>query len=104
LPPSLAAPSPAGAEAPAEPAEPPAKAGARPAAARRAGYLNCNSWPWSVVYLNGRRLRGNTPLYRVKVAAGSHRLRFVNPELNLSREVTVAVEAEEIKTVAVSLQ
>ena len=70
----------------------------------RAGFLNCNSWPWSVVYLNGRRLRGNTPIYRVRVVAGRHRLKFVNPELGLAKEVTVSVEADQTKTVAVSLQ
>jgi serine/threonine protein kinase len=73
--------------------------------ARRAvGYLNCNSWPWSVVYLNGKRLRGNTPLYRIKVSVGKHRLRFENPELQLSKEVRVTVGANQVKTVAVSLQ
>jgi hypothetical protein len=68
------------------------------------GYLNVNSWPWSVVYLDGRRLRGNTPLFRVKVAGGKHQLRFVNPELGMSREVTVSIEVGTTKTVAVSLQ
>lgn len=76
----------------------------RRAPRRRAGYLNCNSWPWSVVYLDGRRLRGNTPLYRVKVAAGRHTLKFVNPELSLTKEVTVTVPPGNIKTVAVTLQ
>jgi hypothetical protein len=77
------------------------------AAARRPGspaLLNCNSWPWSVVFLNGRRLRGNTPLYRIQVQAGRHQLRFENPELGLSREVFVSVAAGETRTVAVSLQ
>lgn len=74
-----------------------------PAPARAAAYLNCNSWPWSVVYVDGRRLRGNTPLYRVKVAAGRRRLRFVNPELGLSKEVTVALAPAQVRTVAVRL-
>lgn len=71
---------------------------------RRNAFLNCNSWPWSVVYLDGRRLRGNTPLYRVKVSAGRHHLRFVNPELGLSREVNVHLGSGQVKTVAVRLQ
>jgi serine/threonine protein kinase len=80
--------------------------GSRKPTARRQGhgYLNCNSWPWSLVYLNGKRLRGNTPLYRVKVSAGRHRLKFVNPELGLRKEVSVTVAPGNIKTVAVSLQ
>lgn len=73
------------------------------ALARTPAYLNCNSWPWSVVYVDGRRLRGNTPLYRVKVAAGRRRLRFVNTELGLSKEVTVAIAPAQVRTVAVRL-
>ena len=70
---------------------------------RRAGYLSCNSWPWSVVYLNKKRLPGNTPLSRVRVPEGTHRLRFVNPELGLSKEVPVTIVAGAEKTVAVKL-
>jgi hypothetical protein len=57
-----------------------------------------------VVYLNGRRLPGNTPHFRVKVPAGKHRLRFTNPELGLSKEVTFSIDAGNTKTVAVSLR
>ncbi|MBI5479878.1 MAG: serine/threonine protein kinase [Deltaproteobacteria bacterium] len=70
---------------------------------RRAGYLSCNSWPWSVVYLDKRRLPGNTPLSRVRVPEGNHRLRFVNPELGLAKEVPVTIVAGAEKTVAVKL-
>ena len=68
------------------------------------GFLNCNSWPWSQVYINGNRQRGNTPLFQIKVEAGKHRVRFVNPELGLSKEVTVTVDPGDTRTVAVSLQ
>jgi hypothetical protein len=71
---------------------------------KRAAYLNFNSWPWSVVYLNGHRLPGNTPHFRVKVLAGRHHLRFTNPELGLTKELTVSVSPGNIKTVAVSLR
>jgi hypothetical protein len=73
-------------------------------AVARLGHVNCNSWPWSVVYLNGKQLRGNTPLYGVEVGAGKHQLRFVNPELGLSREVSVTIRPGETKTIAVKLQ
>jgi hypothetical protein len=90
---------------PVETTGPAARAGGTARPARRpTGTINCNSWPWSVVYLDGRRLGGNTPLFRVKVPAGRHLIRFLNPELRLSREVQVQVEAGEEKTVAVSLQ
>jgi serine/threonine protein kinase len=74
------------------------------AAAAGMGFINMNSWPWSVVYLDGRRLPNNTPIFGFKVPAGRHRLRFVNPELGLAKEAEVTVEAGEVKTVAVSLQ
>jgi hypothetical protein len=86
------------------PVQPPPATSAKAASVRKVAFLNCNSWPWSVVYVNGRRQRGNTPLYRVEVPAGRNRVRFVNPELGLSKEVTVTVEAGNTKTVAVSLQ
>jgi hypothetical protein len=89
-----------GAVAPTGPAKtPPARAVHR----RRAGYLSCNSWPWSIVYLDRRRLPGNTPLVRVRVPEGNHRLRFVNPELGLSKEIGVTIVAGAEKTVAVKL-
>lgn len=68
------------------------------------GYLNLNSWPWSVVYVDGRRLEGNTPIYRVRLSAGRHLVKFINPELGLKQEVEVTVEGATTKTVAVSLQ
>jgi hypothetical protein len=71
---------------------------------RSVALLNCNSWPWSVVYLDGRRLKGNTPLFNVRVPAGRHRLRFVNPELGLSKVVSVSLRAGKTRTVAVTLQ
>jgi serine/threonine-protein kinase len=74
------------------------------AAATGMGFVNLNSWPWSVVYLDGRRLHGNTPIFGFRVPVGRHQLRFVNPELGLSKEVEVTVEPGEVKTVAVSLQ
>jgi serine/threonine-protein kinase len=80
------------------------RSAAGPAHRRGTALLNCNSWPWSVVYLNGRRLKGNTPLFRVRVSAGRHRLRFDNPELGLSKEVTVKLRAGETRTVSVTLQ
>ncbi len=74
------------------------------AAAAGMGFVSLNSWPWSVVYLDGKRLPGNTPIFGFRVPAGRHQLRFVNPELGLSKQAEVTVEPGEVKTVAVSLQ
>jgi serine/threonine-protein kinase len=46
-------------------------------AARPPGELSLNTRPWSKVYL-GRRLLGTTPLGRVAVPSGTHRLRLVD--------------------------
>jgi serine/threonine-protein kinase len=42
------------------------------------GFLTVNTVPWSRVFLNGK-LIGTTPLANVRVIAGTHKLRFVNP-------------------------
>jgi len=53
------------------------------------GYLFITTQPWSHVYL-GRRKLGTTPLARVKVPVGTHRLFFTNPNHGeASRVVTV---------------
>jgi len=66
--------------------------------------VNLNSWPWSVVYVNGKQVPGITPLYNVSVPAGRNRIRFVNPELGMSKEVDVTVEPGKERTIAVELQ
>ncbi|HEY3356618.1 MAG TPA: protein kinase [Polyangia bacterium] len=85
------------------PTAPPPPSAKAVAVKRKVGYLSCNSWPWSIVYLDRRRLPGNTPVVRAKVPEGTHRLRFVNPELGLSKDVPVTIAAGVEKTVAVKL-
>lgn len=55
------------------------------------GWLNINSYPWSYVSVDGRRLDGHTPYRRVKLKAGAHQLVFENPELNLKSQKRVVV-------------
>src|SRR5205807_2597582 len=55
---------------PAPPAAPP-----RPRAAARPGYLNVYAEPWAYVLVDGKRV-GTTPLLRLPVPAGTHRVRL----------------------------
>ena len=55
------------------------------------GWLNINSYPWSYVSVDGRRLKGHTPYRRIKIPSGPHLLVFENPELNLKSQKRVIV-------------
>jgi hypothetical protein len=59
---------------------------------RRYGTLDLNASPWAEVYLGKRRL-GNTPLQGVRLPAGRHRLRLVNPQRGLTARITVRIRA-----------
>ena len=52
---------------------------ARPAAAR-AGFLTVSSVPWGVVYVDGKRVAAETPVYKLQVAAGKHEVRVFFPD------------------------
>lgn len=60
-------------------------------------FLRINSRPWSQVYIDGT-LVGTTPKIDLRVSAGPHRVRLVNPELGLSK--TFQVEAPAGETVS----
>jgi hypothetical protein len=55
------------------------------------GWLNINSYPWSYVKVDGRKLDGHTPHRRVKLKAGGHVIEFENPELGLTAKKNVQV-------------
>jgi serine/threonine-protein kinase len=65
------------------------------------GYLSVDTMPWSKVYLGGRLL-GTTPLGNVRVPAGRHSLRLVNPESG-ERTIGVTIVADQTKRVSLSL-
>lgn len=77
------------------PTEPPDRGGAA------TGYLSVDTMPWSKVYLGGRLL-GTTPLGNVRVPAGRHSLRLVNPERG-ERTIGVTIVADQTKRVSLSL-
>jgi Serine/threonine protein kinase len=67
------------------------------------GYLNLNASPWALVDIDGLRLQKETPLFKVPVRPGRHRLRFFNPELRIERVVMVTVRSGQAQTVSVKL-
>jgi len=68
------------------------------AAVRQAyGYLKLDTDPWTEVYLKRRKL-GITPLLKVRLPAGRHRLRLVNQEAGLKRFVPVTIHPNKTTT------
>jgi hypothetical protein len=57
---------------------------------RRYGYLSLNTNPWVEVYLGSRKL-GVTPLVRVRLRAGLHRLKLVNWEKEINSTFMVHI-------------
>ena len=68
------------------------------------GWLNINSYPWSYVSVDGRKLSGHTPYRRVRLKSGAHELVFENPELNLRTTKSIEVIAFEEANIGVRLK
>jgi len=69
---------------------------------RRDGYLNINSIPASTCFLDGKSL-GSTPRLRVLVSAGSHTVKFRNPDLDSTKSVVVNVRVGETRLAVAKL-
>lgn len=67
------------------------------------GYLNLNASPWALVDIDGLKLQKETPLFKVPVRPGKHRLHFFNPELKIERVVWITVRSGQAQTVTVKL-
>ena len=76
---------------------------AAPAAGGAEGSLRVNSRPWSQVYVDGRMI-GNTPLLNVPLRAGKHKVKLVNPQLGMSKQLTVQIAKGKATTKVVELQ
>ena len=61
------------------------------------GTLRINSKPWSEVYVDGAKI-GNTPQLNIPLAPGSHEVKLVNGEFNLSRSFKVKIAAGKVTT------
>lgn len=70
---------------------------------RRPATVTFNSHPWSFVYVDGRKLPGHTPILNVSLPPGRHRVRFVNPELSLSKSTALRLAPGEERFVKMRL-
>jgi hypothetical protein len=80
-----------------------AVAAAPAAAGADGGALRVNSRPWSQVFVDGR-LVGNTPLLNLPLKAGKHKLKLVNPDMQMSKQLTVQIDKGKATTKVVELQ
>ena len=68
----------------------------------KTGTLRLNARPWAQVMLDGRPI-GNTPQQNLQLSPGKHKLQLSNPQLGLTKSVTVNIKAGEILTQVVNL-
>ncbi len=67
------------------------------------GTLRINTRPWSEVYVDGRPV-GNTPLMRLELDPGSHKVRLVNRDFGIEQTITVNIAPGETVTKILNLQ
>jgi hypothetical protein len=100
------APKPAPAKRVARPEPKPEKQAARvePAApaARAMGTLRVNSLPWAQVFVDGN-LVGNTPQMGLPLSAGNHKVKLVNPPLEMTKVFSVKIEPGQVVTKTINL-
>jgi hypothetical protein len=83
-----------------DPADPESLQAVEPAASSGSaeqGALSINSRPWSQVTIDGK-LIGNTPQIGVQLSAGRHKVKLVNPELDMTRGFSIDIEAGKTTT------
>lgn len=68
-----------------------------PAAVAGYGKLSLESHPWGEIYVNGKKIGRQTPAFGMKLPAGKHQIRLVNPVLKA--EASFVVNVEKDKTV-----
>ena len=67
------------------------------------GRLELNAVPWAEVYVDGRH-RGETPLQRLELEAGTHHVRLVNRRHAISKSFTVRIRPGATTTRVVNLR
>jgi hypothetical protein len=68
------------------------------------GTLDLFSDPWGQIYIDGRDTGKQTPHKGLRVSAGTHRLKIVNPSLGLSHEEEIEIAPDGRKRVSVTLK
>jgi len=74
-----------------------------PAVASGPGQLTFDARPWCNVRVGGRNL-GQTPIVNQTLPSGSHRITCVNPDLGVTRNLTVTIEPGETTRRRINLQ
>jgi hypothetical protein len=80
----------------------PVPAATTPAEPRASGTLRVNSLPWAEIYIDDVFV-GTTPRSDLSVKAGRHRLKLVNPPLQMEKTLVVEVRAAQVVTKIVNL-
>ncbi|MDP7040021.1 MAG: PEGA domain-containing protein [Myxococcota bacterium] len=65
------------------------------------GFLSINTSPWTEISIDGEPF-GVTPLFKIRLKAGKHRLRLNNPQAGIARVKVITIEAD--KTQAFNLK
>jgi serine/threonine-protein kinase len=63
----------------------------KPRARTRLGTLFLNSYPWAFVEIDGKRLKGTTPIMGLRLGAGRHSIRLSNPLVKRSTTIQVRI-------------
>jgi hypothetical protein len=67
------------------------------------GWLSVNAVPWGAVLIDGHKVADDTPLYRLPVLAGRHRVSVVSPSrATPSPEREVRVQPGETRSVSIT--
>ena len=69
-----------------------------PRAKPEPGYVSVNSTPWGALYVDGRRVSDETPVYRLPLPPGPHRISVVFGDRNPSPPQRVIVRAGQTRT------
>ena len=62
------------------------------------GILRINTKPWTKVYVDGK-LKGTTPLMKIKLRAGRHKVTMLNNNKGIRKTIWVTIPAKGTKTV-----
>jgi hypothetical protein len=73
---------------------PPAKHGAG-----QVGFLTVTAEPWGALYVDGERVANETPVYRLRLPAGQHRVAIAYPSGKRSRVQRVKIEPNTPRTI-----
>jgi len=77
----------------------PSRSHARAAHARPdPGYVSVSSTPWGAVYIDGRRVAEETPVYRLPLSPGPHRVHIVYGDRASSAVQRVIVHSGQTRT------